>query len=91
MFNSSAPWIPYKIPPTPVPAAGKQYALSFSGNATPAKNPSQFLQWREVGSGSGLPAGATAREFSVCENGNPETYWMLTWDEEPVIPEEDEE
>jgi hypothetical protein len=35
---------------------------------------------------SGLPEGAVAREFSVCENGNPETYWLLTWDQEPELP-----
>jgi hypothetical protein len=35
---------------------------------------------------SGLPQGAVAREFSVCENGNPETYWLLTWDQEPELP-----
>jgi hypothetical protein len=33
-----------------------------------------------------LPEGAVAREFSVCENGNPETYWLLTWDQEPELP-----
>jgi len=46
--TSNTPWIPYKIPPTPVPKEGVQYALSFANNATPTKNPSQFLEWQEV-------------------------------------------
>jgi hypothetical protein len=33
----------------------------------------------------GVPEGATAREFSVCENGTPKTYWLLTWTEEPEL------
>jgi hypothetical protein len=36
---------------------------------------------------SGLPAGAEANEFNVCENGNPRTYWFVTWDEKPEILE----
>ncbi len=47
--NTSAPWVPYKIPPCPTPEEGKTYALSFSDNAVPSKNPSQFLQWKEIG------------------------------------------
>jgi hypothetical protein len=35
---------------------------------------------------NGLPEGAVAREFNVCENGNPVTYWLLTWDQEPELP-----
>jgi hypothetical protein len=55
MFNTNAKttWIPYKIPPTPVPETGKQYALSFSSDATPEKNPSQFLRWAVVEGGEG--------------------------------------
>jgi hypothetical protein len=34
---------------------------------------------------SGLPEGAVAREFAVCENGSPKQYWFLTWDEEPQL------
>jgi hypothetical protein len=34
---------------------------------------------------SGLPEGATAKEFNVCENGNPESYWLLTWEDEPEL------
>jgi hypothetical protein len=50
MFNTrpQAPWVPFTIPPCPTPVGGKQYALSFSGNAVPTKNPSQFLEWQEV-------------------------------------------
>jgi|688.fasta_scaffold2185948_1 hypothetical protein len=34
---------------------------------------------------TGLPEGATARQFNVCDNGNPRTYWMLTWDSAPQL------
>jgi hypothetical protein len=34
---------------------------------------------------SGVPDGATARLFNVCENGEPKEYWMLTWDSEPSL------
>jgi hypothetical protein len=33
----------------------------------------------------GLPEGAVAREFDVCENGQPVQYWFVTWDEQPEI------
>jgi len=35
----------------------------------------------------GLPENAVAREFSVCQNGAPKTYWLVTWDEEPELAE----
>jgi hypothetical protein len=35
----------------------------------------------------GLPPGASAKQFDVCENGTPVQYWMLVWEEEPEIPE----
>jgi hypothetical protein len=47
--GTSSGWVPYKIPPTPTPEEGKKYFLSFSDDATPAKNPSKFLQWKEIG------------------------------------------
>lgn len=34
----------------------------------------------------GLPPGASAKEFDVCENGSPTSYWMLTWTTEPELP-----
>jgi hypothetical protein len=34
---------------------------------------------------SGVPDGATARAFDICENGEPKTYWMLTWDSPPAL------
>jgi hypothetical protein len=44
------------------------------------------------GGGAGLPDGAIAKEFDVCENGQPATYWFVVWEEEPVIvPPEPEE
>jgi hypothetical protein len=39
----------------------------------------------EEGGGAGLPAGAIAKEFDICENGQPTTYWFVVWEEEPVI------
>jgi hypothetical protein len=41
-------WTPYKIPPCPTPEAGQFYSLSFNQDATPEKNPSQFLEWKEL-------------------------------------------
>jgi hypothetical protein len=46
-LNTSAPWVPYKIPACPEPE-DKIYALSIKDGATPDKNPSQFLEWKEV-------------------------------------------
>jgi hypothetical protein len=35
---------------------------------------------------SGLPSPDTvqAKQFDVCENGTPVTYWMLTWPQNPL-------
>lgn len=33
----------------------------------------------------GLPDGAVAKEFTVCDNGEPKVYWLLTWEQEPTI------
>lgn len=33
----------------------------------------------------GLPAGAVAKEFTVCDNGEPRVYWLLTWEQEPTV------
>ena len=55
--STSAPWIPYKIPPCPTPEDGKTYALSFSDSAVPTKNPSQFLEWKEIGFPEGIGLG----------------------------------
>lgn len=33
----------------------------------------------------GVPDGAVARQFTVCDNGQPKVYWLLTWDQEPVV------
>lgn len=32
---------------------------------------------------SGLPEGATAKLFDVCENGEPKQYWFVVWDQKP--------
>jgi hypothetical protein len=33
----------------------------------------------------GLPQGATAKQFDVCENGTPKQYYLLVWDDEPQL------
>jgi hypothetical protein len=35
---------------------------------------------------SGLPPNAVARQFAVCEDGQPRQYWFVTWDEKPELP-----
>lgn len=35
--------------------------------------------------GTGLPEGAIFKEFQICENGEPKTYWFVVWEEEPII------
>ena len=71
---SSTPWIPYKIPATPTPISTDKYLLGVKyddnpdKNATPLKNPSQFLEWQRM----------EDKEFDVCENGEPKTYKLLT-------------
>jgi hypothetical protein len=73
-FNTSSPWVPYKIPPTPIPESGKTYALSFSDNAVPAKNPSQFLQWKEVG----LPDGTNKGDIIYWDpNSGEDGEWVV--------------
>jgi len=34
---------------------------------------------------SGLPPEAIAKEFSVCENGLPATYWFVVWKDKPEV------
>lgn len=34
---------------------------------------------------SGLPEGATAKLFDVCENGQPKQYWFVVWDQKPTF------
>lgn len=34
---------------------------------------------------SGLPEGAVAKEFDVCENGQPRKWWFVVWAEEPEV------
>jgi hypothetical protein len=77
MFNQNAKttWIPYKIPPTPVPEEGKQYALSFSSDATPDKNPSQFLRWQEVG--GSFPSGQNLGDL-LYWNPNSDSWEILS-------------
>jgi len=54
-----------------------------------AEPPEYEVSYREDGvilsDINGLPAGAIAKEFSVCENGAPATYWFVVWENEPDI------
>lgn len=34
----------------------------------------------------GLPPNAIAKEFDICENGSPASYWFVVWNEEPQLP-----
>ena len=77
-------WTPFKIPATPTITTKDVYSLTCSTGADSRENPSKFLKWRKV---SGLPEGAIAIEFDVCENGSPTSYWFIVWEEEPVIEE----
>lgn len=82
-------WSPFKIPPTPTITDDSVYSLTCAAGAVSTKNPSQFLRWSKIK--SGLPEGAIAKEFDVCENGSPTSYWFVVWEEEPVIEESGEE
>jgi hypothetical protein len=33
-----------------------------------------------------LPENAIAKEFDVCENGSPTSYYFVVWNEEPQLP-----
>jgi hypothetical protein len=55
-------------------ASGRpEYQVEFKDGGT------QLLNLR------GLPDGAVAREFTVCDNGQPKVYWFLTWEQEPEV------
>lgn len=82
MFNkASTQWAQYVIPATPTITNNDVYSLTCSNGAVATKNPSQFLQWRKTG----LPDGAIAKEFDVCENGEPKKYWFIVWEEKPNL------
>lgn len=48
------------------------------------------LNWGEGGGGGGLPDGAIAKEFDICENGQPTTYWFAVWENEPDLTASEE-
>lgn len=83
--NISTPWVPYKIPPCPVPDTGKTYALSFSDNAVPSKNPSQFLQWKEIE--ANLPEGTNKGDILYWDPaaGDDGAWVVLTAPENATI------
>jgi hypothetical protein len=51
----------------------KTYTVEYTKDGTRIKNI------------RGLPEGASAKQFDVCENGTPKQYWLLVWDEEPEL------
>lgn len=55
--STKANWFPYTIPPTPTRSPNDFYALTFSEDATPLKNPSQFLNWKKVNLPNGVNLG----------------------------------
>lgn len=36
---------------------------------------------------AGLPKGALAKEFDVCENGQPRNWWFVVWENAPELPQ----
>lgn len=81
--KSSAPWIPYKIPPVVSRENPNEvYALSFSDEAVTETNPSKFLEWRKI---DPLPEGINVgdliywngEEWAILENPQPEN--TLEW------------
>lgn len=36
---------------------------------------------------AGLPPNAIAKQFGICENGEPALYWFVVWEEKPELPE----
>jgi hypothetical protein len=38
-----------------------------------------------------LPEDAISKQFDVCENGSPTSYYFVVWNEEPQLPFEEEE
>ena len=36
---------------------------------------------------AGLPKDAIAKEFDVCENGQPRTWWFVVWENDPELPQ----
>lgn len=33
-----------------------------------------------------LPENAIAKQFFICENGSPKSYYFVVWNEEPQLP-----
>jgi hypothetical protein len=78
---------------------GDPYILSPKVGSNPEKNPSQFLEYNQIpikdilkrladlenNPSSGLPDGAIAKEFDVCENGVSTSYWFIVWNAEPNL------
>ncbi len=56
--STSAPWVPFTIPETPNVGPDDNYALFAKQGAVSGKNPSQFLEWKEV-EAAGLPDGSS--------------------------------
>lgn len=59
---------------SPIPSSQVQSSVKSRDIPPPQQQPS-----------SGLPEGATAKQFDVCENGEPKQYWFIVWDKKPVL------
>lgn len=63
---------------------------STEGSNPVGGQPSATSSVAAGGGGTGLPEGAIFKEFQICEDGEPKTYWFVVWEEEPIIEEEGE-
>lgn len=86
-------WIPYKIPPTPTINNNDVYSLTCTNGADSEKNPSNFLEWKNVlpngqsvgdilywngSSWSPLPSPSGGLRVLASDGGIP--YWIATED-----------
>jgi hypothetical protein len=72
-------WHPYTIPSTPDVGAGEHYVLSAMEGAQSGKNPSQYLEWREVAVGGGGGGGCVGLALYVKTVGTPPNTTQQVW------------
>jgi hypothetical protein len=68
-------WVPYVIPPCPTVIAGDKYVLSAKVGAIPSKNPSQYLEWKEL-----LPKAPSTNALHVLGIRSGTLVWTATED-----------
>ena len=67
------------------PAGGGVSGNKPSWQKIPIEDILKRLTDLENNPSSGLPDGAIAKEFDVCENGSPTSYWFVVWNAEPNL------